>query len=218
MRCNLELKVIDPDPPATLQAALGLDGVADCGVLHQRDTYFNAPSGRLKLREETCSGAQLIGYRRSDRRAPAASTFRIASLPDPAPVLALLSDTLGVRAIVTKGRRLLWWQDVRIHLDAVDRLGAFVELEARADLEGDLAHQRLKVDALRRALGIDDDLLTGQRLRRAPGRIAAEACPDAGCPQLVARGDRRRHPVAKRTSVTSGRSESAPTPCRRCSA
>ena len=49
-RRNLELKATDPDPAATLEAALAL-GAADQGTLHQRDTYFHAVQGRLKLRE-----------------------------------------------------------------------------------------------------------------------------------------------------------------------
>src|SRR5205807_2678558 len=47
---NLEIKAVDPDPEATLAAALAL-GARDEGTLHQRDTYFHAVQGRLKLRE-----------------------------------------------------------------------------------------------------------------------------------------------------------------------
>jgi len=57
---NLELKAVALDPPATLERALAL-GAHDEGVLYQRDTYFHAVQGRLKLREAP---------RRSSRRWP----------------------------------------------------------------------------------------------------------------------------------------------------
>lgn len=50
LRRNLELKALDPDPARTLAACLEL-GAQDRGLLHQRDTYFHAVQGRLKLRE-----------------------------------------------------------------------------------------------------------------------------------------------------------------------
>ena len=58
-RRNLEIKAIDADPPATLQAAL-VFGAEDQGWLHQRDTYFHAVQGRLKLREAPPAPAELI--------------------------------------------------------------------------------------------------------------------------------------------------------------
>ncbi len=66
---NLEIKAVDPDPRATLDAALGLD-VRDHGVLRQRDTYFHAVQGRLKLREAPPAPAELISYARSDLQGP----------------------------------------------------------------------------------------------------------------------------------------------------
>src|SRR5436190_13112044 len=57
-RRNLEIKAIDPDPHATLRAALEL-GAEDAGWLHQRDTYFHAVQGRLKLREAPPEPAEL---------------------------------------------------------------------------------------------------------------------------------------------------------------
>ena len=71
-RRNLELKAVDPDPQATLDAALAL-GAHDEGVLIQRDTYFHAVQGRLKLREARVGGtefAELIAYARADRTEP----------------------------------------------------------------------------------------------------------------------------------------------------
>jgi adenylate cyclase class IV len=152
---NLELKAIDPDPAATLRAALG-QGAEDRGTLVQRDTYFHAVTGRLKLREAPPEPAQLIGYARADRPDPAVSAYEIVVVLDPVALHAVLARTLGVRAVVEKARRLLVWRDVRIHLDRVAGLGDFVELEAAGDAAGGPAAQEPKVAELRRALAIED--------------------------------------------------------------
>jgi adenylate cyclase, class 2 len=158
VRRNLELKAIDPDPAATLAAALEL-GAEDQGTLVQRDTYFHAVTGRLKLREARGEPAQLIGYARPDRSDPVVSAYEIAPVLDPGAVASVLQQTLGVRAVVEKARRLLLWRDVRIHLDRVAGLGDFLEIEAVAAGPGGPAAQEPKVAELRRALAISDDRL-----------------------------------------------------------
>jgi adenylate cyclase class IV len=157
-RRNLEIKAVDPDPPGTLAAALALD-VEDHGVLRQRDTYFHAVQGRLKLREAPPAPAELIAYARGDLSGPKVSTYRIVPVADPAALVAALGDALGVRVVVEKARRLLTWRNVRIHLDEVAGLGAFVELEAIAAGVGGLEAERAKVEELLRALGVPEDRL-----------------------------------------------------------
>lgn len=157
-RRNVELKAHDPDPEATLRAALALDGVEDRGVLHQRDTYFHAPQVRLKLRREG-DRAQLISYARADAPGARESDYRLVDVPDPDGLAAALGDTYGVDVDVVKERRLLLWDGVRIHLDTVEGLGAFVELEAVAPDDSDLSAEHAKVAHLREALGIHDAAL-----------------------------------------------------------
>ena len=99
-------------------------------MLHQRDTYFHAVQGRLKLREAGGGPAELISYRRADRGGPKVSNYRVVQVMDPAGVGEALADALGVRAVVEKARRLLLWRGARVHLDTVAGLGHFVELEA----------------------------------------------------------------------------------------
>ena len=154
---NLELKAVDPDPAATLAAALA-HGAEDRGTLRQRDTYFHAVQGRLKLREEPGSTAELISYARADRRGPKVSTYRRVPVFDPEAMTAALHDALGTRVVVEKERRLLVHDGVRIHLDRVARLGTFIELEAMAGAGG-ITVQVPRVDALCAALGITDDRL-----------------------------------------------------------
>ncbi|MDX6719832.1 MAG: cytidine deaminase [Solirubrobacteraceae bacterium] len=160
-RRNLEIKAIDPDPPATLRAALAL-GAEDEGRLHQRDTYFHAVQGRLKLREAPPEPAELIAYARAELAGPKVSLYRVVQVADHLALIDALTDALGVRVVVEKARRLLRWRNVRIHLDRVDGLGDFVELEAVAASPGGLEVERDRVQELLALLGIDDRHLVAQ--------------------------------------------------------
>jgi adenylate cyclase class IV len=150
-----------------------LPGAEDHGVLLQRDTYFHAVQGRLKLREARGAVAELISYRRADRDGPKVSNYRVVPVMDPVATADALADALGVRVVVEKARRLIVWRDVRIHLDSVAGLGEFVELEAVSDAPGGLVAEEAKIAELRAALAITDDLLVARGyadlLERMPG-------------------------------------------------
>jgi homotetrameric cytidine deaminase len=156
-RRNVELKALDPDPQRSLATCREL-GAEDRGVLHQRDTYFRARSGRLKLREEDGAGAVLIQYDRPDAAAARESRYRLTRVEDPDELRASLDSALGTLVVVDKERHLLVWEGVRIHLDDVAGLGSFVELEGVAPPGSDLEPEREKVAHLQRALGIDEIL------------------------------------------------------------
>jgi adenylate cyclase class IV len=151
---NLELKALDPDPERTLTACREL-GAVDEGERVQRDTYFFAVQGRLKLRESPPAPAELIAYARADREGPTVSLYRVVPVADHVALAAGLGDALGVRAVVDKRRRVLRWRHVRIHLDQVRGLGPFVELEAVAASSGGLEAERVTLEDLRRALGLE---------------------------------------------------------------
>ena len=155
-RRNVELKALDPDPARSLERALAL-GAEDRGVIVQRDTYFRVREGRLKLREEEPGEAHLIAYARPDAAEVRVSNYRVVPAADG--MLAALTETLGVDVVVEKRRRLLLWETVRIHLDEVEGLGSFVELEAVAAADSDLAREQAQVAHLREVLGIRDDAL-----------------------------------------------------------
>jgi adenylate cyclase class IV len=155
---NLEVKAIDPDPQATFAAALEL-GAQDRGELRQRDTYFHAVQGRLKLREAPPNPAELIAYARAERAGPKVSLYRVVPVADHVALVDALAESLGVRVVVEKVRRLLVWRNVRIHLDRVADLGDFVEIEAVATTPGGLEVERDRVEELRAVLGIADDRL-----------------------------------------------------------
>ena len=154
-RRNVELKATDPDPARSLAVCLEL-GAADEGTLVQRDTYFRVPEGRLKLREQQPGGATLIQYARDDRPEARESRYRLIDVPDAESARTALDESLGTLAIVEKERRLLLWEGVRIHLDTVQGLGSFVELEGVAPEGSDLSGEHDRVARLREALGIDE--------------------------------------------------------------
>ncbi|WP_187369344.1 cytidine deaminase [Baekduia soli] len=179
---NVELKARDPEPERTLRAALA-HGAVDQGLLHQRDTYFAARDGRLKLREQDDAGhraAQLIAYARDDEATARTSSYHLVDVPDAAAAAGALEAALGLVVVVDKRRRLLLWDGVRIHLDEVQGLGSWLELEAVAAPDSDLAAEHDKVGRLRQALGITDDRIV------ARGYAAMLLDAGAATPRLVA--------------------------------
>ena len=156
---NIELKARDPDPARTLDRALAI-GAEDIGEIRQRDTYFAGARDRLKLREQETDGPplfdELIEYSRADSTEARTSTYRRVPVADAAPLREALDSAYGADVTVTKRRRLLLWEGVRIHLDEVDGLGSYLEIEALADSESDLTEEREKVERLRHELGIEE--------------------------------------------------------------
>jgi adenylate cyclase class IV len=101
------------------------------GVLKQVDTYYECPSGKLKLRVIDRRECVLIAYHRPARRGSRTSTYTILTLerPQARSLASMLARTLGIRTSVRK-TRILWIHGItRIHLDTVTSLGRFVELE-----------------------------------------------------------------------------------------
>lgn len=149
------MKARDPDPERSL-AVCKVIRAEERGVLKQRDTYFRVAHGRLKLREEG-TAAQLIAYERPDQAAQRESNYRIVAVERPADLKDALAAALGVSVTIVKERRLFVWEGVRIHLDRVRGLGAFVELEA-VIAEGalDPGSAGRRVEQLRRAFEIED--------------------------------------------------------------
>ncbi len=101
----------------------------------QKDIYFRVPEGRLKIRIETGRPPVLIEYHRPDQDRPRISNYSLTPIQDLAATLAELQDAYGELATVEKERQLFLFRNVRIHLDQVDQLGAFVEFEAVIDDE-----------------------------------------------------------------------------------
>jgi predicted adenylyl cyclase CyaB len=119
-------------------------GARDGGLLHQRDTFFVAERARLKLREFGDGRAELISYVRPDVAMARGSEYVLASVDRAAEVRAVLEHALGIVCTVTKARHLFLLRSTRIHLDEVEELGSFVELETVIDRQSeDEAHHEL---------------------------------------------------------------------------
>lgn len=153
LRQNLEFKAPCPDASRAADALRSL-GAEDGGILIQTDTYFLVPHGRLKLREIVGASSLLIAYDRPEDRAHRLSQFRVTEVPDPAGMIAVLNDALGLRGVVKKRRHLYLWQDCRIHLDEVEGLGSFLEFEVLS--EGNSCSDWDRMEALMTAFGLRD--------------------------------------------------------------
>jgi homotetrameric cytidine deaminase len=155
---NIELKARDINPEATLARCQAL-GAEDQGFIKQRDTYFTARTGRLKLREQGDGEHELIAYRRPDDAAATESTYVRAPVTAPRELAEALDAGLGTVDVVLKRRRLLVWEGVRIHLDEVVGLGSFIEFEAVLPDAGSPGEAEEQIARLRSELSITDEML-----------------------------------------------------------
>ncbi|MEX3527368.1 MAG: class IV adenylate cyclase [Burkholderia sp.] len=96
----------------------------------QQDFFYDVPRGRLKLRRfDDHTPAELIFYQRDDRDGPKGSYYTRSPVTNADAMHSLLATALTTRGIVTKERHVYLVGRTRIHLDRVDGLGDFVELE-----------------------------------------------------------------------------------------
>lgn len=161
MPANIEIKarVRDFDRLRGRAEALS-DGPVQ--VIPQVDTFFCTEKGRLKLRELGPGRAQLVFYERPDQDGPKRSDYHIYETNDFEDLKLTLALALGVRGVVRKTRYLYMVGQTRVHLDDVQGLGHFMELEvvmrpAQSDAEG----QAIAEDLMAK-LGVEkDDLLEG---------------------------------------------------------
>lgn len=131
---NLEFKVACPDGLDAIKARLSaLSSCSRRGVLQQVDTYFSSAEGRrLKVREVRQSDryhAELIAYSRPDGESSRESEYYRVPINEVGAQMLALSFALGVRSRVIKDRELWVYEHTRIHLDAVENLGTFAEIE-----------------------------------------------------------------------------------------
>jgi adenylate cyclase, class 2 len=156
---NLEAKFRIDDAALTRRRAEAI-GFSMRATLDQRDTFFDVAHGKLKLREEA-DGAALIHYGRVHRGALEVSDYEIVPIADPSPLRAMLAAALGIVAEISKQRMLLLRRNVRLHLDRVDGLGSFGEIEAVITAGETPELYRVEVGDILAALEIDpNDLIT----------------------------------------------------------
>jgi predicted adenylyl cyclase CyaB len=125
---NVEIKAHAPEPDRLREAAEAMSDTP-VQVLDQEDVFFVAPEGRLKLRILGEQAGELIHYHRADAPGPKTSRYHIAPTSSPAALRAILTRVLPTAGVVRKRRLLYRVGQSRIHLDWVEGLGDFVELE-----------------------------------------------------------------------------------------
>jgi predicted adenylyl cyclase CyaB len=161
MARNVEIKARVADL-AALEARVR--GIASAGptLLVQTDTFFNAYSGRLKLREFADGSAELIAYSRADHGGPKLSDYERVAVQDAAGMKRLLTRSNGVATKVRKQRTLYLIGQTRVHLDRVQGLGDFMELEVVLEHSQSLADGESIAHALMDQLSITpSQLITG---------------------------------------------------------
>lgn len=140
-----------------------LEELADEGpaTLEQEDVFFHSSAGRLKLRKSP-SAAELIYYERPDQREPVESQYMKTPFEDASEIEAILSIALGVRGTVRKRRDLYRIGQTRVHVDDVDGLGSFLELEV--ELSGGQSPEQGEAIALElmHKLGVKRDDLVAE--------------------------------------------------------
>ncbi len=107
-------------------AALANEGPVQ---IAQDDTFFRCDNGRLKLRVFSDTQGELIFYRRNDRQGPKESFYVRSPTSNPATLRQALALAHGEVGRVVKARTLYLVGRTRVHLDRVQGLGDFIELE-----------------------------------------------------------------------------------------
>ncbi|MFY9512423.1 MAG: class IV adenylate cyclase [Rubrivivax sp.] len=179
---NIEIKARITSVDALLPRARELADTQPV-LIEQDDSFFAVPQGRLKLREFADGSAELIHYQRADGTAAKASDYVRVPAPDPAALREALVRGCGLLGRVRKQRWLLLLGQTRIHIDRVEGLGEFMELEVvlhegQSDAEGqaiaDALMQRLGLADAERIAGAYMDLLRAA-VAQAPSAAGSQS-------------------------------------------
>jgi predicted adenylyl cyclase CyaB len=155
---NVEIKARIESVEALTPRAAALADQGPTEII-QDDTFFTCGNGRLKLRAFSATSGQLIFYRRPDQAGPKESFFLISPTESPDTLREALTLGYGQAGRVRKRRTLYLAGRTRIHLDRVENLGDFLELEVVMS-EGEPAEAGVAVaHALLAKLGIAPDQL-----------------------------------------------------------
>jgi predicted adenylyl cyclase CyaB len=158
---NIEIKAYARDFDEIRRRAEALSDTP-CDVIPQEDTFFPVEHGRLKLRVLAPDYAQLVYYSRPDQGGPKRSDYHFTATNDPDGLKHILALAYGVRGVVRKTRYLYLAGQTRIHLDDVEGLGKFIELEVVMRPEQTDAEGQVIAEELMKELGVQEsDLLDG---------------------------------------------------------
>jgi len=155
---NVEFKARCEDPVRIWQL-LSSNHADFRGEDHQVDIYFNVPRGRLKLREGNIENC-LVYYDRQDQEGHKTSDVTLFKTEPGSSLKEILTNSLGVKVVVIKKREIYFIDNVKFHLDNVEGLGRFVEVEA-IDQSGSLGEELLHQQCAKymAEFGITEDML-----------------------------------------------------------
>lgn len=153
---NVEIKARLRDREAAEKIVCSL---ADHGpeLIVQEDVFFCCENGLLKLRSFVDGRGELIFYRRPDIDGPATSDFEKLPTEDPGRVRSLLTAALGTTGEVRKRRTLYIVGQTRVHLDEVEGLGDWLELEVVLEPGQPVSEGQCIADDLVASIGVHPD-------------------------------------------------------------
>ncbi len=98
------------------------------GIDNQKDTYFKSNYGRLKLREGNIENS-LIFYDRENKSSSKESKVILYKSGDSNTLKDIFIRSIGIKVVVEKKREIYFIDNVKFHIDSVENLGKFVEIE-----------------------------------------------------------------------------------------
>lgn len=125
---NIEFKAKIEDYPSVYKSVCQLTKATPT-ILMQEDIFYKTRFGRLKLRSICNTEHELIFYRRPDKAGPKCSKYIRIRVNNQPFVDSILARIFGRLVVIKKQRDLFLRNNVRFHLDSVDGLGAFLEIE-----------------------------------------------------------------------------------------
>lgn len=154
MPANIEIKAFVDDLASVEKKVRAVTNESP-HVSRQEDVFFHCPTGRLKLRISDVTTGKLIWYRRADETGPSRSEYIVSATNEPETLRETLARALGEWMVVHKTRSVYLLGQTRVHLDQVEGLGTFVELEVVLQ-EGQSDDDGVRIaEELMESLGID---------------------------------------------------------------
>jgi adenylate cyclase class IV len=175
MAHNVEIKAAVADF-AVARAALAARSPGPVAVSSPEDTFFRCATGRLKLRRLSAVAGELIHYERPDQPGPRLSRYAIVPTTEPDRLRDVLTAACGIIGVVRKRRTVHLVGRTRVHLDEVEGLARFIELEVVLDAEQPVEAGHAEARRLMVVLGIQEEQLVSQAYldllpaRQRPGR------------------------------------------------
>ncbi|CAG9574905.1 unnamed protein product [Danaus chrysippus] len=161
---NVEIKAVVHDMEKICKIAEELSG-GPPEIIHQDDTFYKTNNGRLKMRIYADKSATLVRYSRSDVSGPKLSDYDLLEFSNnETETIKQLDDILrkcmGARGRVVKERKLYMVGQTRVHIDKVEDLGDFMEIEVVLCPEQTLEEGQDIAKDIQTKLGVrDEDLI-----------------------------------------------------------